>query len=162
VHLLAQDADEVARMAARLEGLAGTIAGLELGLPPWVETEAAVAMAQAAIGGLPAVARLPLERAAELAVEIARAAEVAAFSLGAPRGALPGPGGGMIHGRLYGPGIFPLALEALRAVKAAGLPVIASGGVYRPEQVETLLAAGASAVQLDAVLWRGGWGIEAS
>jgi len=38
---------------------------------------------------------------------------------------------------------------------AAGLPVIAGGGVYTPEQAQALLDAGALAVQLDSVLWRG-------
>jgi dihydroorotate dehydrogenase (NAD+) catalytic subunit len=158
VHLLVQDEDETARMVERLEGLAGVIAGLELGLPPWAETDMAVAMTQAAIGELPVVVRLPFERAAELATAIAGAAEAAAFSLGAPRGAQADVDGTVIHGRLYGPGVFPLALGAVQAVQEAGLPVIAAGGVYQPEQIETLLAAGASGVQLDAVLWRGGWG----
>jgi dihydroorotate dehydrogenase len=70
---------------------------------------------------------------------------------------LLGPDHELVHGRLYGPAVFPLALAALLAVRRAGLPVIAGGGIYRPEQVEALLAAGASAVQVDAVLWRAGW-----
>jgi dihydroorotate dehydrogenase len=35
--------------------------------------------------------------------------------------------------------------------------VIGSGGVYTPAQAEAMLQAGAIAVQLDAVFWRGGW-----
>lgn len=157
VHLLAQGVDEVVRMVSQLEELAGAIAGLELGFPSQVGVEEAVAMAQSGVGELPVVLRLPLERAPELASAVAATVEVAAFSLGPPRGALSDPKGELVHGRLYGPALYPLALEALLAVKNTGIPVIGGVGVYQPEQVEEMLAAGASGVQLDAVLWRGGY-----
>lgn len=156
VHLLAQDAPEAAQMAARLEPLAGVIAGLELGLPPWVDAAQAIAMIQAVSGEMPVIVRLPHERAPELVAAIVGAVKPAAFSLGAPRGSSVAPGGELIHGRLYGPGLFPQALESLLKVKEAGLPVIAAGGVYTPSQIDTLLSMGAMAVQLDTVLWRGG------
>ena len=159
VHLLGQGTDETGRMVRQMEGLAG-VAGFELGLPPQADAQTAAGMVAAASGELPVILRLPLERAAELAPDIvasAKGTSLAAFSLGPPRGALPGLQGELVHGRLYGPAVFPLALAALHAVRRAGLPVIAAGGIYRPEQVEALLAAGASAVQLDTVLWRGGW-----
>jgi dihydroorotate dehydrogenase (NAD+) catalytic subunit len=159
VHLLAQEANEIDRMVRRLEGLAG-VAGFELGLPPQADGQTAASMIAAAAGELPVVLRLPLERAGELAEAIAATAKgtgLAAISLGPPQGALLGPDHELVHGRLYGPAVFPLALAALLAVRRAGLPVIAGGGIYRPEQVEALLAAGASAVQVDAVLWRAGW-----
>jgi dihydroorotate dehydrogenase (NAD+) catalytic subunit len=156
VHLLAQDAAEADKMAARLEPLAGVIAGLELGLPPWVEAAQAIAMIRAASGELPVIVRLPHERGPKLAAAITAAIQPAAFSLGAPRGSLAGPDGELIHGRLYGPGVFPQAVESLLRVKEAGLPVIAAGGVYSSGQIETMLNLGALAVQLDAVLWRGG------
>ena len=156
VHLLIQDVAEAAQMAARLEPLAGVIAGLELGLPPWVEAVQAIDMIKTVSGELPVIVRLPHERAAELASAIAGAVQPAAFSLGAPSGSFVAPSGELIHGRLYGPGVFPQALESFLRVKEAGLPVIAAGGVYTPDQIETLLAMGAMAVQLDAVLWRGG------
>lgn len=84
---------------------------------------------------------------------------VAAFSLAPPRGALA-VSGGLRHGRLYGPAVFPLALAALHALRPFGLPVIAGGGVYHRWQAEAMLSAGALAVQLDAVLWRGGLPLE--
>jgi dihydroorotate dehydrogenase (NAD+) catalytic subunit len=147
-------------MVRRLEGLPGVI-GLELGLPPRLDAQLAIALVRAAAGELPLIVRLPFERSTELALAILAAANgeegVVAFSLGPPHGALPVPGAGLVHGRLYGPAVYPQALAAVLAMRRAAAPVIASGGVYRPEQVETLLAAGARAVQLDAVLWRGGW-----
>jgi dihydroorotate dehydrogenase (NAD+) catalytic subunit len=106
------------------------------------------------------VARLPLERAAELGQALAALAElpVAAASLGAPRGSLPAPGGALVSGRLYGPGVFPLALQAVRELARAGLPVIGAGGVYGADQVEAMRSAGALAVQLDTALWLGSFG----
>ena len=38
-----------------------------------------------------------------------------------------------------------------------GVPVIAGGGVYDPDQVDAFLEVGAIGVQLDAVLWSLGW-----
>jgi dihydroorotate dehydrogenase len=35
--------------------------------------------------------------------------------------------------------------------------LIACGGVYKPEDVDVLLDAGAKAVQVDSALWRGQW-----
>jgi dihydroorotate dehydrogenase (NAD+) catalytic subunit len=159
VHLLCQRAEELAQMVQRLEGLPG-VAGIELGLAPEVEPEEAAAMVQASLGELPLILRLPLERAAALAswLKAHSAGEgVAAFSLGPPRGMLPGPDGGLAHGRLYGPAVFPLALAAVKALSGLGVPVIGGGGVYRIDQAEAMQAAGATAVQVDAALWRGGW-----
>jgi dihydroorotate dehydrogenase (NAD+) catalytic subunit len=158
VHLLAQSAGGLSFMVRRLETVEG-VAGIELGLPSGMDTHAACALAQAAAGELPVIVRLPVERAAELASALslqARETSIAAISLAPPRGVLPAPGGALVSGRLYGPAIFPLALAALHAVLPTGLPVIGGGGVYTIDQAETMLAAGAVAVELDAVLWRGG------
>ncbi|MEW5872688.1 MAG: hypothetical protein AB1894_25735 [Chloroflexota bacterium] len=156
VHLLCQDADELAYMVQRLEGLAG-VAGVELGLPPGADAPLACTLVQAASGELPVILRLPFENAVELASALAAALPSTAVSLAPPRGALVAQSGALLHGRLYGPAIFPLALEKLQAVARSGLPVIAAGGIYQPGQVEIMHRAGALAVQLDAVLWRGGW-----
>ena len=153
VHLLAQGVDEVAQMVRLLEEQEG-VAGLEVGLASDIELAAAQAFTQAARGELPVVVRLPMERAGQLAGGVLDAG-AAAISLGAPRGALPDPGKGLVSGRLYGPAIFPMALETVRSLARSGIPVIGAGGIYQAEQVEAMLAAGAIAVQLDVVLWRG-------
>ena len=156
VHLLCQNVADVGEMVRRLEIQPGVV-GFELGLPPDIETAAAHLLVQAALGELPLVVRLPLERVKELASAISAAFPSVAFSLGPPRGVLPLPGSTFLRGRLYGPSVYPLALAAVREAARLGLPVIASGGVYHPDQVQTMLSAGAIAVQLDAVLWRVGW-----
>jgi dihydroorotate dehydrogenase (NAD+) catalytic subunit len=155
VHLLASTPGEVQRMVERLEGVEAVV-GVEIGLPPEADARLAADFTAAAAVELPVIARLPLERVLALA-PAAVSAGAAAVSLGPPRGALPLKTGGSIQGRLYGPGIFPQALAAVQALQREGIPVIAAGGIYRPEQVEQMLQAGAQAVQLDAVLWRGGW-----
>jgi dihydroorotate dehydrogenase (NAD+) catalytic subunit len=158
VHLLPLHPRQLAQMLASLEGLEG-VWGVEIGLPPETNAPAALAFAQAAVGELPIILRLPFERAPELAGALASSAlaeELAAVSLAPPRGSLPDPQDGvLVSGRLYGPAIFPQALAAVRAMAATGLPVIASGGVYQEAQIQAMRQAGAFAVQLDAVLWRG-------
>jgi dihydroorotate dehydrogenase len=63
--------------------------------------------------------------------------------------------GDLVHGELYGPALFAQTLALLHAVAARVLPVplIASGGIFGEAQVRAALAAGAAAVQLDAVAW---------
>lgn len=155
VHLLAQDPGEAARMIARLEELPG-IMGFEIGLPPGCDALSAVEFARASLGELPIVLRLPFERASELAPALVDTG-LAAVSLAPPRGALTGPTGRLVYGRLFGPAIFPHALKELSLLVDSGLAVMGSGGVYRREQVEVMLNVGVVAVQLDAVLWRGDW-----
>jgi dihydroorotate dehydrogenase (NAD+) catalytic subunit len=163
VHLLATEPDELAEMAQRLERLDGLI-GVEVGLPPGATLETALAFSRAAAAGeLGVLLRLPLELARELGGTAgeglsSRLAEAgaAAVSLGPPRGALPGPAGRLVHGRLYGPGLFPQVLAAVQGLAGTGLSLIGGGGIYSQGEVEAVLAAGAFAVQLDVVLWRGG------
>lgn len=162
-HLLASEPGELAEMARRLERAEGVIA-VEVGLPPGATLETALAFGRAAAAGeLAVLLRLPLELAHELGGAAGEGlaarldeAGVAAVSLGPPRGALAHPSAGRVHGRLYGPALFPQALAAVEALASAGLRVIGAGGVYSRADVQALLDAGAFAVQLDSVIWRGG------
>jgi dihydroorotate dehydrogenase len=85
-----------------------------------------------------------------------------AISISAPRGALtpnpsPAGGGGLVTGRLYGPSLFPRALEAVYSAAKLGLPIIGAGGVWTKENAQAMLSAGALGVQVDAVLWGVNW-----
>jgi len=153
VHLLAQEEGDIATMVRRLENADG-VSAVEIGLPPDASRELASRMIQAGTGELPVIARLPLERAQELAA-LAAQAGATAVSFGPPRGAIPAPDGELLRGRLYGPAIFPQALLVVQALARSGIPVIGGGGVYRHADAEAMLSAGALAVQLDSVLWRG-------
>ena len=149
VHLLAIEPSSLARMIEHLEGIDGVM-GIEIGLPPDVDPETAFDFSQAAIGELPAIIRLPLEQAIDLA-PIVMDAGASAISLGAPRGKLDG-----MRGRMYGPAVFPLALQTVEHLTSSGIPTIGAGGAYQPKDINSLLEAGAFAVQLDTILWRGG------
>lgn len=148
VHLLALEPSSLAHMIERLETVEGVI-GVEIGLPPDIDPCTAFDFAQAALGELPTILRLPLEKAEELAQAVMEV-RPSAISLGAPRGRLKG-----ISGRMYGPAVFPLALRAVKKLAGLGIPVIGGGGVYQAQDVDAMLEAGARAVQVDSVLWRG-------
>ena len=158
VHLIGTRADEVRQMARRLEGQEG-VAALELSLPPGIGADDALELIEAALGELPLALHLPLTEAHAAWLGRLNGLGVSALAFGAPRGSLPDQTGRLQTGRCYGPGLFPLMLAAVRDAHALGLPVIAGAGVYRPQDAQTLREAGAWAVQLDTVLWRGwaGW-----
>ncbi len=151
VHLLVQGTED-AREATRWLESVDEVAGLEIGLGE-VDAPQAAAVVAACAGELPLIAHLPLGTAVSVFVAAAEAG-VQAVSIGAPRGALPGPHGAPVHGRLYGPAVFPLALHTVAQLKEQlHVPIFAGGGVYRREQAEALLRSGADVVQLDGVLW---------
>jgi len=155
VHLLAETPKSLAEMVIQLEGIEGVV-GVEVSLPLNVEAHEVSDFTQAAMGELPVLVRLPLDRAVEFAGLFADSG-IAALSLGPLRGFLPDGSGGFVHGRLFGPGLFPQALNVLSELVQYDLPVVGAGGVYSKENIEAMLASGAFAVQLDSVLWRGGW-----
>jgi dihydroorotate dehydrogenase (NAD+) catalytic subunit len=152
VHLLAENPTEVSEMVKRLERVTGVM-GIEVGIPPGCDRQTALALAQAAVGELPVIVHLPFETAAEFAPSFA-SLPIAAISLGAPHGVLPDPQGNLVYGRLYGPATFPPAMKVIQSMIISKLPVIAAGGIYSPQNAETMLAA--SGVR-DAVLWLGRW-----
>lgn len=154
VHLLADRPDETTRMVETLEGLENVMAA-ELGFAPLLADDIVLLALEISLGELPLIVSLPMEDAVRLAPRVMEAG-AAAVSLSAPRGSLKTDNGSLITGRLYGPSLFPQSLETVRRLAGAGIPVIGAGGVYKQEQVEVMKEAGAMAVQLDAVLWRGG------
>lgn len=155
VHILGESPHQISNNIRRLEGREGVV-GVELSLPVECDHSVALDLAQAGLGELPLIVRIPLERVYDLA-HIVCTLPVAAISLGPPRGSLPVAPTGRMRGRLYGPAIFPQALSAVASLAHGGIPVIGAGGVYSQQDVEAMLAAGALAVQVDAVLWIGSW-----
>jgi dihydroorotate dehydrogenase len=155
VHIIAQEMRDAVAMVERLEYLDGVM-GVELGIPPGADEDLTYALVSSTVGELPLIVRLPIagtERLSEAAVT----AGATALSLGPSRAALPDLEGSMTSGRLYGPSLYPHAMLALQSLEGCGVPVIVAGGFYNADQVKAALTAGAAAVQLDAVLWRGGW-----
>jgi dihydroorotate dehydrogenase (NAD+) catalytic subunit len=154
VHLIGSTPGEIQTMVRRLEECEG-VAAVELGLPPDLHPEELLALVEAAYGELPLVVQLPLTAAGEGWLTRLPGLGVSAVSLGAPRGALPGSTGRPVVGRLYGPALYPQTLNAVQSIQRLGIPVIAGPGIYRQDTAKALLNAGALAVQLDTVLWKG-------
>lgn len=153
VHLLGRSPEEVAKMTRRLESVEG-VTGLEVGVTSDASIDLVVALTQAAYGEYPVIMRLPMERSVELAPGAINAGATA-ISLAPPRGVYPAGGGEMVQGRLYGPAILPVALRVVHELSQMSIPTIGAGGVYTQEHKNAMLAAGAFAVQLDSILWRG-------
>ena len=158
VHLLFEGIHDTQRMIDTLEGNPG-VAGIEIGLVPDIGEKQLTEIGEAIISELPIILRLPHEKIDLLSASSAESlfSKIAAVSLSPPRGMLLDPNGDPVSGRLYGPALYPQTLAAARRLSASGLRFIIGGGVYQRSQVDELLDAGASAVQLDAVLWRGGY-----
>jgi len=149
----AEDAASTARRLAPVDGLAG----LEVRLAPEATPGDVRSLLRALRRGadLPLWARLPLHNTTALALDAVEAG-ADALVVGLPaRGAGFTPGGELVRGELYGPAAFAPMLARLCAVADLTLdrPLIACGGIHTPQQVRQTLAAGASAVQLDSVVW---------
>ena len=155
-HLPADEPDDLRRTARALAGT-GSIAAVELGVPAgagcgdverWLR-----AVAQDC--SLPVLVKLPLDAAVDLA-EAAAAASADALVIGQPPpgAAIPRAGGEPVDGYLYGPALHSLVLPLVRAIGAqVDLPLVAAGGIHSLADTQTLLQAGAVAVQLDTLLF---------
>ena len=152
VHLLGQNADEISRLVERTEEVEA-VEAIEVGLEA-TDPDTASELTRAAIQcELPIIIQVPMNCSEDVASAIANSG-ANAIGLGPPRGSLPSSSGEMISGRLLGPALFPMALQAVvKLHNLLDVPIIASGGIYDINQVKSMLAAGASAVQLDSVLW---------
>jgi dihydroorotate dehydrogenase (NAD+) catalytic subunit len=154
VHLLAQEVSQVGRMTEVLESVE-EVSAIELGLIQEDTQEVSALVAEAVLGELPVVACVPLNASRHVAIA-AVGAGANALVIGPPRGALPGLNGVILRGRLYGPGLFPLALKALQElVPVVVCPILVGCGVYSPDQASALIDAGATGVQFDSILWTG-------
>jgi dihydroorotate dehydrogenase len=155
VHLMADRPEETKRMVELLEGVDNVMAA-ELGFAPLLTDDIILTAIEMSLGELPLIVSLPMEQAVTLGP---RAIEkgAAAVSLSAPRGSLNTDNRSLITGRLYGPSLFPQSLETVSRLVRAGVPTIGGVGVYKAEQARVMIEAGAMAVQLDAVLWHGGY-----
>jgi len=152
VHLMADRPEETAKMVQMLERQENVMA-VELGFAPLLSDDILYVALEMCQGELPLVVSLTAEQVTRIGARVMQAG-AAAISLSAPRGAIPGAGNGpLIMGRLYGPSLFPQALELVHTAARMGLPVIGAGGLWKREQAEAMIAAGALAAQVDARLW---------
>ncbi len=151
VHLMADRPEETQHMAQMLE-MQENVMAVELGFAPLLADDIVLLTLEMCLGELPLIFSLPVEQVLSLGPRlIQEGAE--AISISAPRGALMTDHSALITGRLYGPSLFPRALETVYSAAKLGLPIIGAGGVWSKENAEAMLSAGALAVQMDAALW---------
>lgn len=157
VHLLVDAPDALTEMVRKLEGL-DNITAVELGLPPDCDPDRFLAIMDAGSGELPLI---PCVNPNQIPVILGALEQLrpVAVHLIEPRGALLARDGEIVVGRLYGPAIFPVMLEASRGLVNAGLRVIANGGVTTRAQVDALMDVGVTAVGLGSALWGAGQGL---
>jgi dihydroorotate dehydrogenase (NAD+) catalytic subunit len=151
VPLMADRPEEAQRMVRSLESHENVMAA-ELGFAPLLADDIILLTLEMCLGELPLIFSLPIEQVLRLGPRLIEAG-AQAISIAAPRGALPGEHSGLVTGRLYGPSLFPRALETVYSAAKLGLPILGAGGVWSRENTEALLAAGALGVQIDAALW---------
>lgn len=153
VHLMADRPEETQRMVRTLESHENVMAA-ELGFAPQLSNDIILMTLEMCLGELPLIFSLPVEQVLSLGPRLIQGG-AQAISIATPRGALPLPSNpsSLVTGRLYGPSLFPQALETIYSASRIGLPIIGAGGVWTKENADAMLSVGAMAVQVDAVLW---------
>ncbi len=137
-------------MTKRLEGLENVLA-VELSFAPLLSDDIVLLAIEMCQGELPVIIGLAPEQVLRIGSRAMKAG-AAAVSLAPPRGSL-GRGGDRLSGRLFGPAVLPGSLEVIRSAAGMGLTCIGAGGLFTEGDVEAMLEAGASAVQIDTALW---------
>lgn len=160
VHVITTSPGDVARACERLTDVRN-VHGIELGLDDKTALDDALVFLDAACSTcpLPLIVRLPFDGVERLALPLVEAGVDALTFTAPPRGRLPHPAGeaspDMVRGRLYGPALFPILLQRLTQwAERLPVPLIACGGIRTSEEARACLDAGATAVQVDALLWR--------
>lgn len=160
-HLPADLPDDLTRTARALSSVQTPqgdplLAAIELGLPPEAapqEVEAWVTAIQAG-SELPLLVKLPVGGHLALA-ESAAQAQADALVIGAPPlGTAYAPAHRqMVNGHLFGPALHSLVLRDLQTMADVDMPLVAVGGIHSAADVYTFLQAGATAVQIDSLLF---------
>jgi dihydroorotate dehydrogenase (NAD+) catalytic subunit len=153
VHLMADRPEETQGMVRMLETQENVMAA-ELGFAPLLANDIILMTLEMCVGEVPLIFSLPLEQVLSLGPRLIQDG-AQAISISAPRGALPVAAvpSSLVTGRLYGPSLFPRALETVYSAAKIGLPIIGAGGIWTKENADAMLSVGALAVQVDAALW---------
>jgi dihydroorotate dehydrogenase len=151
VHLMADRPEETQHMVRLLENVENVMA-VELGFAPLLAEDILLLTLEMCLGELPLIFSLPIEQVLSLGPRVIQEG-AEAISIAAPRGAQVTGQMSVVSGRLYGPSLFPQALETVNNAGRAGIPIIGAGGVWSKENADAMLSVGALAVQVDAALW---------
>lgn len=156
-HLAATTTEDVIKSLEMIDRLEG-IVGVELGLPDDIlPADAAMLTASAAKHTeKPLLVRIPFYDALALAAPVADAGAGGLVVAAPPRGTARDPHTGkLVGGRLYSPTLFPLALRMVGSIarQITDVPIVGAGGVHSAQNARDFLEAGASAVQVDSLVW---------
>jgi dihydroorotate dehydrogenase (NAD+) catalytic subunit len=163
VHLIATTPTETAKAAEHLAGIPNVV-GIELGLIDSIAPQRALNLLDAVRteGDLPVIVRVPFNSVDVLAPRLVDGGADALTLAAPPRAVLPVADAASddevvhyIRGRLYGPALLPLLLNTLARWRSKlPVPVIACGGIATLQDAIACLELGATAIQIDALLWR--------
>jgi dihydroorotate dehydrogenase len=151
VHLMADRPEETQRMVRELENVDNVMA-VQLGFAPLLADDIILMNLEMCQGEVPLIFALPHEQVLTLGRQLMDGG-ASAISIAPPRGAMYDKAGNLITGRMYGQSLFPRALDVVRSAAMSGIKIIGSGGVWSDADVESMLKAGAMAVETDAQLW---------
>src|SRR5690349_11586711 len=135
VHLMADRPEETQRMVQMLE-MHENVMAAELGFAPLLADDILLLTLEMCLGELPLIFCLPVDQVLTLGPRLIQEG-AQAISISAPRGALMKDH--LQTGRLYGPSLFPRALETIYSAAKLGLPIIGAGGVWTKENAEAML-----------------------
>ena len=138
-------------MVLALEGRENIMA-IELSFAAQLADDLILLAVELSTGEVPIIVSLPPDQFLRLGPQVDELG-AAAISISPPRGALR-RSEERVSGRLFGPSLFPQSLELVSSAGRLGLKVIGSGGVTSSADVDSMLHAGALAVQVDIALWR--------
>ncbi len=151
LHLMADRPEETQRMVRELEN-AENVMAVQLGFAPLLADDIILMNLEMCLGEMPLIFALPHEQVLTLGRKLMDGG-ASAISVAAPRGAMYDKAGKLVTGRMYGPSLFPRSLDVVRSAAMSGITIIGSGGVWSDADVESMLKAGAIAVETDAQLW---------
>jgi dihydroorotate dehydrogenase (NAD+) catalytic subunit len=154
-HLPADEPDDLRRTARALAGT-DSVAAIELGIPPQLTSGDIEYWIRAVREGcmLPLLVKLSLDSAVEMAEYVVGIGADALVVGSAPLGSAQAPSGVSVHGNLYGPALHSLTLHKIQIIRElVEIPLVAVGGIHSLADTQAFFAAGATAVQIDSLLF---------
>lgn len=151
VNLMADRPEETQQMVRQLENIDNVMA-VQLGFAPLLSDDIILLNLEMCLGELPLIFALPHEQILGLGAKLIQAG-ANAISIAPPRGAMYDENKNVVTGRLYGKSLYPRSLDIVRSAGMIGLSMIGAGGVWTDADVESMLGAGAMAVETDIQLW---------
>jgi len=151
VNLMADRPEETQQMVRGLENIENVMA-VQLGFAPLLSDDIIILNLEMCLGEIPMIFSLPQEQVLSLGPRLIQHG-ADAISIASPRGALYDQDGKLVTGPLYGQSLFPRSLDVVHSAAMIGLPIIGAGGVWTNADAESMLKAGAMAVETDAQLW---------